>query len=174
MRKILFVCLAILSLNIFAQKGKMFPLVTGTTLDDKLTSVPMKNGKYSIVAIAFSRDAEDDLKKWLNLLYDNFMKKEKTGNFDMAELYDVNFVFIPMISGFKKIAQDFKKGTDKEFWPHIMDTEKTDVKELQKQLGVEDNKIPYFFVVNKEGKIVEALNGKFTDEKLEKLEDAIE
>lgn len=174
MKNILFVCLAVLAFSLNAQKGKSFPSVVGATLDNKAITLPIKNGKSSIIAIAFSRDAEDDLKKWLNPLYENFMKKEKTGNFDMAELYDVNFVFVPMISGFKKIAQDFKKGTDKEFWPHIMDTEKTDVKELQTQLGVQDNKIPYFFVVNKEGKIIETVNGKFSDDKLEKLEDAID
>ncbi|PBQ32117.1 hypothetical protein CNR22_10150 [Sphingobacteriaceae bacterium] len=174
MKKILIISFAILAFNATAQKGKMFPSVIGTTLDDKKANLPMENGKSTIIAIAFNRSAEEDLKKWLNPLYDNFMKKEKTGNFDMAELYDVNFIFVPMISGFKKIAQDFKKGTDKEFWPHIMDTEKTDVNELQKQLGVEDNKIPYFFVVNKDGKIVEMVSGKFTDDKLEKIEDAIE
>jgi hypothetical protein len=158
-----------------AQKGKFFPAVVGTTLDDKTITLPVKNGKFSIIAIAYNRGAEDDLKKWLNPLYDNFMKKEKgTSNFDMAELYDVNFVFVPMIAGFKKIAEDFKKGTDKQFWPYIMDTEKTDVKELQKQLGVEDNKIPYFYVLNKEGKIVEVQSGKFTEAKMEKLEDAID
>jgi len=162
------------SLLINAQKGNTFPAVKGVTLDDKAAGLPMKNGKFSIIAIAFNRGAEDDLKKWLNPLYDNFMKKEKVGNFDMAEIYDVNFVFVPMIAGFKKIAEEFKSGTDKQFWPYIMDTEKTDVKELQKQLGVDDNKIPYFFVVDKEGKIVEVQSGKFSDAKMEKLQEAIE
>lgn len=174
MKNLLVVILAVISLNVPAQKGKVFPTVKGTTLDDKAAALPVKNGKFTIVAIAFNRGAEDDLKKWLNPLYDNFMKKEQSSNFDMAEIYDVNFIFVPMISGFKKIAEDFKKGTDKQFWSHIMDTEKTDVKELQKQLGVEDNKIPYFFVLDKSGKIVETESGKFTEEKLEKLEDAIE
>ena len=174
MKRLLFLSLLYLSLGLSAQKGKMFPAVKGITLDDKLAALPIKNGKFTIVAIAFNRGAEDDLKKWLNPLYDNFMKKEKGGNFDMAEIYDVNFVFIPMIAGFKKIAADFKSGTDKQFWPYIMDTEKTDVKELQKQLGVEDNKIPYFFVLNKDGKIMESQSGKFTDAKMEKLQDAIE
>lgn len=174
MKKIVALALVVVSLIMNAQKGKAFPAVNGATLDDKAAALPFRNGKFSIIAIAFNRGAEDDLKKWLNPLYDNFMKKEKVGNFDMAELYDVNFVFVPMISGFKKIAQDFKAGTDKQFWPYIMDTEKTDVKELQKQLGVEDNKIPYFFVLNKEGKVVEVQSGKFSDSKMEKLQDAIE
>jgi len=175
MKRVLILALLITTLITTAQKGKTFPVVTGITLDDKTLALPVKNGKFSIVAIAFNRGAEDDLKKWLNPLYNNFMKKEKgTSNFDMAELYDVNFIFVPMIAGFKRVAEDFKKGTDKQFWPYIMDTEKTDVKELQKQLGVEDNKIPYFYVLNKEGKIVEEQSGKFSEDKMEKLEDAIE
>lgn len=166
-------CLLV-SLCLSAQKGKVFPSVKGVMLDDKAAALPVKNGKFTIVAIAFHRSAEDDLKKWLNPLYENFMKKEKGGNFDMAEIYDVNFVFVPMIAGFKKIAEEFKSGTDKQFWQYIMDTEKTDVKELQKQLGVEDNKIPYFLVLNNEGKIVESQSGKFSEDKLEKLQDAID
>lgn len=165
----------VLSVGLSAQSGKIFPSVKGSTLDDKTMSLPIKNGKYTVLAIAYHRDAEDDLKKWLNPLYDNFMKKEKgSTNFDLAEVYDVNFVFVPMISGFKRIAEDFKKGTDKSFWPYIMDTEKTDIKDLQKQLGVEDNKIPYFYILDKDGKIIESQSGKFTEQKMEKLEDAIE
>ena len=174
MKNIILTGFVFLALLLNSQKGKTFPEVKGVTLDDKTAALPMKNGKFTIVAIAFNRGAEDDLKKWLNPLYDNFMKKEKGSNFDMAELYDVNFMFVPMISGFKKIANDFKSGTDKQFWPYIMDTEKTDVNELQKQLGIEDNKIPYFYVLNKEGKIVEFQSGKFTEAKLEKIQDAIE
>jgi hypothetical protein len=165
----------VLSCAMQAQKGKTFPEVKGMTLEDKAIALPVKNGKFTVVAIAYSRGAEDDLKKWLNPLYDNFMKKAKgTSNFDMAEVNDVNFVFVPMIAGFKRIAAEFKQGTDKEFWPYIMDAEKTDIKELQKQLGVDDNKIPYFYVLDKEGKIVEAQSGKFTEAKMDKLQDAIE
>lgn len=167
-------CLILFSLCTQAQKGKIFPEMKGVTLDDKSIVLPVKNDKYSIVAIAFHRSAEENLKNWLNPLYDNFMKKSGGGHFDMAEIYDVNFIFIPMIAGFKKIAEDFKSGTDKEFWPYIMDTEKTDVKQLQSQLGIEDNKIPHFFVLDSDGKIVEYQSGKFSDAKMEKLQDAVD
>src|ERR1044072_3360124 len=98
MKKLLCIVFVLVAFGLAAQKGKMFPLVKGTTLDNKSTALPFKNGKYSIVAVAFNRSAEEDLKKWLNPLYNNFMKKEKPGNFDMAELYDVNFMFVPVIS----------------------------------------------------------------------------
>jgi hypothetical protein len=167
--------LFISALSFSAQVGKPFPLVSGKLLTDKAISLPVKNNKYTVVAIAYHRGAEDALKQWLNPLYNLFIvKKEGGSNFDMAEVYDVNFVFVPMISGFKKIAEDFKSGTDKEFWPYIMDTEKTDIKELQKQLGVTDNKIPYFYVLDKTGKIVAAQNGDFSEDKMDKLEEAVE
>ena len=153
---------------------QQFPPVKGTTLDEKQLQIPQNNGKFSIVAIAFHRDAEGSLKNWLNPLYDSFIKKEEGNNFDLAEYYDVNFIFIPLIQGFRKVADEFKQNTDREFWPYILDTEKTDVKELQKQLGVTDNKHPHFYVLDKEGKIVTSVSGAFSKEKLAKLEDAAE
>jgi ATP synthase subunit 10 len=174
MKNLVLIILVLICLHSTAQNGKQFPKMQGTTLDGKSLALPYKNNKYTVVAIAYSRDAEDDLKKWLNPLYSMFIKKGESSNFDMAEIYDVNFIFIPMISGFKRIADDFKKGTDKEFWAYILDTEKTDVKELQAQLQVTDNKIPYFYVLDKNGKIVTTQSGKYTDDKIEKLEDAIE
>lgn len=158
-----------------SQQKHVFPQLKGVALDEKQVSIPANNGKNTIVAIAFNRNAEDDLKKWLNPIYETFIKKEKSpSNFDLADLYDVNFVFIPMISGFKRIADDFKKGTEKEFWPYIIDTEKTDIKELQKRLGVEDVKIPYFFVLDKDGNVIEIQSGRFEEAKLAKLEEAAE
>lgn len=169
------IAILLLSNALSAQKGQQFPAVNGTCLNDKAMSMPIKNGKETIVAIAFHRGAEDELKKWLNPLYYTFMKKpdKKDNKFDMAEVYDVNFVFIPMISGFKKIADDFKAGTQKEFWPYILDTEKTDVKGMQKQLGLKDNKIPYFFVLDKDGKILDMQSGEYNEAKVDALEEAV-
>jgi hypothetical protein len=157
-----------------AQKGKQFPAIDGKYLDNKKAVVPLKNGKETLIAIAFHRKAEDELKKWLNPLYYTFIKKAKgESSWDMAEVYDVNFVFIPMISGFKKLAEDFKKGTDKEFWGYIMDTEKTDIKSVQKELEIKNNKIPYFFILDKNGKVVTVQSGDFDEKKIEKLEESL-
>ncbi len=167
----------VLAVPAFAQKGTLFPIVKGMSLSDKSMTVPAKNEKYSVIAIAYHRNAEDDLKKWLNPLFDSFIKvegSESNSGFDMADIYDVNFVFIPMIAGFRRVADEFKKGTDKQFWQYIMDTEKTDVATLKETLNVQDDKIPYFYVLDGSGKVVEVQSGKFTQEKLEKLEEAVE
>jgi hypothetical protein len=156
------------------QTGNAFPVIHGISLDNKSITVPPKNGKYTVVAIAFHKQAEDQLKKWLNPLYDTFIKKDGEGqSFDVADIYDINFVFVPLISGFKKIAEDFKKGTDKQFWPYILDAEKTDIQELQNNLKVEDAKIPYFYVLDEKGKIIDVQKGIFTEAKLDKLEESI-
>ena len=59
-----------------------------------------KNGKFTVVGMVYHRDAEVELKKWLNPMYQTFVKKDATGktNFDVAEVYDVNFYFIPNVS----------------------------------------------------------------------------
>jgi len=175
MKKIFFITALLFAINIKAQVGKVFPTITGISLTDKSMNLPIKNGKQTIVAIAFNKSAEDELKKWLNPLYYTFIKKPKgSTNLDMSEIYDVNFVFIPMISGFKKIKDDFKNSTDKEFWGYIMDTEKTDIKAQQKLLNIQDNKIPYFFVLDKDGKILDVQSGDYKEAKIDKLEDACE
>ncbi|MDX2172487.1 MAG: hypothetical protein SFY56_05160 [Bacteroidota bacterium] len=175
MKNLLLVVAITIATSITAQVGKIFPTIDGVSLTDKNMRLPLKNGKQTIVAIAFHKGAEDELKKWLNPLYYTFIKKPKgSTNIDMSEIYDVNFVFIPMISGFKKIKEDFKTSTDKEFWGYIMDTEKTDIKAQQKLLEITDNKIPYFFVLDKDGKILEVQSGDFKEAKVDKLEDAVE
>lgn len=175
MRKIILTSILFIAANISAQVGKIFPTINGVSLNDKAMTLPIKNNKQTIVAIAFNKAAEDELKKWLNPLYYTFIKKPKgSTNFDMSEIYDVNFVFIPMISGFKKIKEDFKNSTDKQFWDYIMDTEKTDIKAQQKLLEISNNKIPYFFVLDKAGKILEVQSGDFSEAKVDKLEDAVE
>jgi hypothetical protein len=176
MKKLYLISSLFFTIALSAQIGTMFPAVKGSNLEDKAINVPAKNGKYSVIAIAFHRDAEDQLKKWLNPLYDSFIKTEKKSSqeFDMAEMYDVNFVFIPMISGFRKVADEFKSKTDKHFWAYILDTEKTDVQAVRESLGISDKKEPYFFVLDKSGKVVQVQSGSFSPAKLEKLEDAVE
>ena len=158
-----------------AQKGEIFPTILGKSLDNKPVTIPAKNGKYTVIGMVYHRDAETELKKWLNPMYQTFVKKDVTGktNFDVAEVYDVNFHFIPMISAFKKAAEDFKNGTDKEFWGYIIDSD-SDIKMIKKKFNITNDKDPYFYVLDKDGKIVEWVSGKFTDAKMSKIEDAVE
>ncbi len=180
-KKIIYILFMAIAVNASAQitaleaKGVTFPEISGQTLADKYIELPIKNGKKTVVGIAYSRAAEADLKKWLNPIYNTFMVKEgNTKNFDVAEIYDVNFVFIPVIAGLKNVIADFKASTDKEFWPYIMDTQKTDIKKLRETLKAKDEKIPYFYVLEDSGKIIEVVSGAFKEDKMDKLEAAAE
>ena len=112
------------------------------------------------------------MQRWLNPLFEEFVSKDK-GTLDMSDSYDVNFYFVPMISGLKNAKMDYKNNTDKGFWPYVMDTDKYDIKAMQKEIGVENPKIPHFYVLDKDGKIVNIQTGKFTAEKMEKMGESI-
>lgn len=174
MKKILLIPALLFSMCFVAQKGKTFPTIIGLTLDGKPMHLPMKNGKQTLVAMVFNRKGEDALKKWLNPLYQTFMDKPTStkGGMDMAHTYDVNFFFIPAIGGMKMMINEFKSTTDKKAWPYVMDTDRTDMKLQKKILEVQDGDIPWVMVLDKDGKVVEAVSGDFSEDKLEKLEEA--
>ena len=176
MKTVLFIVSVISSLVLSGQIGKTFPTVQGKTLNDENITLPIKNKKYTVLAVAFHRQAEDDLKKWLNPLINAFIKdqNETSKGIDLADVYDVNFIFIPMINGFKRFADEFKKDTDPRLWQYIMDTEKTDISLVQKGLSIDDNKVPYFFVLNADGVVLQVQSGKFSAVKINKLEEAVE
>jgi hypothetical protein len=173
MKKLLLLTAVLIATNTFAQKGKTFPTVIGLTLDGKAMSLPLKNGKETIVAMVFNRSGEDELKKWLNPLYETFMDKSgKKNQMDMSNSYDVNFFFIPAIGGMKMMINQFKSETDKAFWPYIFDTDRTDMKLQKKLLGIEDGGIPYVMVLDKDGKVKEVVSGNVKEDKIDKLEEA--
>jgi hypothetical protein len=175
MKKIIVLVLLAFGMNAVAQKGEMFPVLEGMSLAGKYIGLPYKNGKKTVVGVAYSRAAEKDLKKWLNPLYNTFMVKPGDNkNFDVAEIYDVNFVFIPVIAGMQQVIDDFKAGTDKEFWPYIMDTKKAEMKKIREGLKAPDEKAPYFYVLDASGKILECVSGAFAEDKMDKLEEAAE
>ncbi len=166
---------AIGSFNLDAQSPVNFPVVKGETLDNKVITVPHTNGKHTIIGVAFNRSAEDLLKRWLQPMFETFIKDESGGGgFDLADYHDVNFIFIPVIAGLSTVEDEFKKGTDKQYWPYILDIQKSDSKELSRVLNVKDEKVPYFYAVDPAGKILETVSGAYDSKKMDKLEEAVD
>ncbi len=161
-------------------KGKNFPELSGETFDGKNISIPKNtNGKISVIGICFSKDAEADLKTWLNPMYNLLIVKKDTNDFFSAAVnYDVNFYFVPMLNKINQILEKsskekIRKDTDKEFWPHLI-FYTGDTKPFKENLYITDTKIPYFLVLDKNGKILHVESGKFSEKKLSKLEDFME
>ena len=82
-----------------------------------------------------------------------------------------------MFTGFNKLASSsskdkIKSKTDKELWPYLLfyDGGKT----YKDELDFKKRDIPYFFVLDKTGKVVYTTSGKYDDNKLEKIVDIFE
>ena len=50
----------------------------------------------------------------------------------------------------------------------------TDIAVLKAQLKPGNEDVPYFYVIDTNGKIIEVVSGKFTEDKMDKLQEAID
>ncbi len=175
MKNIITIIALSLFIKVNAQTKKEFPILTGHTLEGTAISMPdTKAKKFTIVGICFKRSAEESLKTWLTPMYETFVAKPNgTDYFDVANYYDINYYFIPLISGFKKAASDFKASTQKDLWKNVIDCD-TDIKLLKSQLKPTNEDEPYFYVLDLTGKIIEVVSGKYTEAKMDKLQEAID
>ncbi len=161
-------------------KGKKFPDLSGETFDNKQVSIPANTkGKITIIGVCFSKAAEDELKTWLNPVYNHFVVKKDTSDFFSAAVnYDVNFYFIPMLNKVNQLLEKSSKekiraGTDKEFWPYLV-FYTGNIKPYKEDFGIKDSKIPYFFVLDKQGKILHYESGAFAEDKMSRMEEFME
>lgn len=175
MKNIIFLITLFLTVSLTAQTKTEFPSLSGHTLEGSAISLPLAGTqKFTIVGLCYKRSAEEDLKTWIQPMYDVFVAKAKdTDYFDVANYYDVNYFFIPLISGFKKAAADFKASTQPDLWKNVIDCD-TDIKLLKTQLKPASDDVPYFYVVNTSGKIIEVVSGKYTEAKMDKIQEAID
>jgi hypothetical protein len=155
-----------------AQVGQTFPSLTGQTLTNKKVTIPTDTkNKYTLLAIAYSQKSEKDLNGWMQPIYETFLDKETLFT------YDVNMYFVPMIGGFKQVAgekieQKLKEGTDKELHGNVL-VYKGSMADYKNSLNFDGKDKPYFFILDKSGKIIYATSGEYTDKKLEEIEDKL-
>lgn len=160
--------------------GKIFPDLTGDTYSGKKITIPKDTkGKFTLLGMAYSNKAEDDLKTWIHPIYNKFIvKHEDKGATDLSYNYDVHLYFIPMFTGLNKLTVEqskkkIKEDTDSELHPYVVFYEGS-LKVYQEQLGINQKELPYFFVLDKNGKIIYSTTGKYTEEKMDAIEELIE
>lgn len=172
--------IALCSFYISDPVGKMFPTLTGETYAGKNISIPAETkGKFTLIGMAYSKGAEGDLKTWIDPIYNKFIIQRDTNNLLALNItnYDVNLYFIPVFTGLnqataKASKKKIREETDKELLPHLIFYE-GDFKTYKEQLGISNKDIPYFYVLDKTGKIIYMTSGKYTDEKMEAIEDLL-
>jgi hypothetical protein len=165
----------LLGLTANAQIGKQFPLLSGETLDGKAINMPADaKGKYTVVGMAHSTDAEQDLQTWIDPIYQKYIAK--SGLLDAAE--DVNVFFIPMFSGsslpfYEKSKKKMKETTQKDLQPHVI-FYKGEITTYKKELAIEQKDTPYIYVLDKDGKIVYMTSGPWTEAKMDAMDDKMQ
>lgn len=159
--------------------GKIFPDMEAETADDKKVSLPNDvKGKYTLLGLAYSKKAEDELNTWFSPVYEKFVRKAQKGGLFEDMGYDVNVYFVPMFTGVNAAATGTAKkkaikNVDPELLPKIL-FYKGELKTYKEALDFEKKDTPYFFVLDPEGKIIHAVSGKFTQAKLDAVEEVLE
>ncbi len=165
----------LLPLSGHAQVGKMFPSLTGETLDGTPITMPDKaKGKYTLIGMAHSSDAEQDLQTWMDPIYQKYIAK--TGLLDAAE--DVNVYFIPMFSGssmpfYDKSKKQMKETTQKDLQSHVI-FYKGEITTYKTVLSIEKKDTPYIFLLDATGKIVYTTSGNWTEAKMDEIDEKIQ
>jgi hypothetical protein len=178
MKKLLLFLFLIQSATIaYCQVGKTFPYMEAETVEDKKVKIPADvAGKYTLIGLASSKKSEDDLNSWFQPVFEKFIQKSD-GMFS-GFAYDVNVYFIPMFTGVNAAAtgtakRKALKNIDPQLLPYVL-FYKGDMKPYKDALDFEKRDIPYFFVLDPQGKIVYATSGQFSEAKMAKIEEVLE
>lgn len=179
MRNTLLLCLLLLANLATAQVvGKMFPKMDAETVEDKKVVLPTDvKGKFTLLGLAYSKKAEDELNSWFSPVFEKFVRKDTGGLFEGMG-YDVNVFFVPMFTGVNAAATGTaKKKALQNIGPQILPNilfYKGELKTYKEALDFEKKDTPYFFVLDAAGKIVYATSGKFSTKKMDEVENVIE
>jgi predicted transcriptional regulator len=92
-------------------------------------------------------------------------------------MYDVNVFFVPILTGTNvtfsaSIKKKFKEAAQDDLKSHVLICDE-DGKQIIEQLKMDHSEVPYFFLLDPQGKIIYQTNGHFTDEKFDKIDDLI-
>lgn len=158
---------AILCLG-FLPSGRPFPNMQLKTLDGKVKTFPNDlKGKFALIGMAYSIKAQEDLYTWI----------DPAGSLAANPLIPVNLYFIPMTGEIKNLSQEkimnkIKSNLDKSLHPHVLIYQE-DPSPYIKSLDMKDKNIPYFFVVDPNGKITYVTSGRYTEAKMDMITDKL-
>lgn len=178
MNKLIIISISLLiGFSSYAQVGEIFPLIEGENLKNEFITIPTDTkGKYTLIGLAYSKKAEDDLKTWFSPTYNQFLKEPDPNNIFQFD-YDINLYFIPMFTGAKRPAyqrtmKKIKKTIDNRLEPYIL-FYKGNLKEYEEALGFDGKDVPYFFLLKEDGEIIYTTYGKYSDKKMQEIIDQV-
>jgi hypothetical protein len=177
---ITFICIVCLFLttSLSAQLNEQFPVLEGESLTREVINIPDDvKGKYTLIGLAFSKKSENHLNSWFNPTYQQFIYKPETPSL-FAGSYDINLYFIPMFTGakrpaYEKVMDKVSKTIDPKLYPHVL-FYKGSLKDYKNVLNFDGKDVPYFYVLDPEGKIIYSTYGTYTNNKMREITDKLE
>lgn len=161
--------------TLFAQEGNRFPMIVADNLNNKQITLPTDhNGQFAVIGVAFSEDAQDDLYTWGPPVHTLFLDKDGLN----AMVYDVKVNLLLLFTGvnkaaFNKAEKMIQDGTEDTYRDHIL-LYKGEMGNYRDELAMKDRKVPYVFVLDKEGTIIYSTSGRYTSSKMEKIAELVE
>lgn len=150
--------------------GMAFPATEGINLNEKDVNIPEDTkDKLTVVFLSYSQKARLDMDTWTRPVYENFIEEGTPASL----VYDVNAYFVLMLTGVnqagaKIAARKIKEGTDTYIHDNVL-IYKGGLEEYRKKLDFKDRSVPYYFVLDKDGKILFEDQGRYTEKKMEML-----
>jgi len=157
--------------------GKPFPSMEVETINDVKLKLPDSvKGKFTLLGLAYSKKAEDELITWFEPVFQKFVDKPQ-GLFKGFG-HEVNIFFVPMFTGINAAAMGLAKRKalkkmDPQLFPYIL-FYKGQLKTYKESLNFDTRDTPYFFVLNSIGEIIYVTSGSFSAAKLDDIESALE
>lgn len=180
MKNLILLCFFLIALNAVSLAqviGKTFPDMEAETVEDKKVNLPQQvKGKFTLLGLAYSKKSEDELNTWFQPVFEKFIQKNKGLFEDFG--YDVNVYFVPMFTGVNAAAtgtakKKALKNIDPNLLPYIL-FYKGELKPYKDALDFEKKDVPYFFVLDKDGKILYATSGSYSTKKMDEVEAVLE
>lgn len=167
--------LALFTTTLFAQEGELFPSIEVVDLNENKSTIPEDTkGKFTLVGIAFSEDAQNDLYSWSQPVFSEFMDDNNLSSL----VYDPYVKLILMFGGanqlvYNKAKEQITQGTDETLKDNVV-MYKGSIKDYRKTLKLKNRKTPYFFVLDKEGKIIYTTEGRYSRKVIKEVGNLIE
>lgn len=156
-----------LSINLVAQ----WPSITATDLNDNVIELP--TNKNTVIGLAFSQKAQNDLVTWLEPLYKQLLDPQGTGSW----VYDGKAYLVIAFTGAKKAAlnkarKQIKDATDKDFYSNVLlyEGSMNDFKGLH----IKDSKAFYLYTISSFGDVLQKAKGTYNQETLDQICEPLE
>jgi hypothetical protein len=129
--------------------------------------------KHQVIVMAFGKHNEKELDSWLQPVYDKFI--QKTGLIDL--MFDAHVYLLTVLNGVEAAAakaniNKLKNETDEALHPNILLLKSG--ADLIFQTLKPDTKQVHVYLINRNGKVLQMVKGKYNEDKMEALEDAFE